>query len=537
MFRSCLVLQNMPGHDERLSTCDSFRDSLLSALRPRVQHDITTADLSPLHEYLYVYDKLSKRDEFEEEYSRARPQRMRAAWDTYESGEPFFPWFTGYLSRLVQFFSEEFEQMKILFGESRAPTLLCHMMKHAMDPHRAGLAERLKAAGQPDIIAEAYSAADKMATKLVGNLEGVDPSLLFEGLDAFFGGFVDFMENYVEVESKVVKDTLSESIDEIIFQPLDSEFDEFGDPDRDAIQVFDAFSVRLLRVIDASYLPLSLSVKRSASFMNGIKVKPIYRSLSTILINFIKMILGKVEEMRVALGFEAQSFTGSKSNNLDSDKGRAVDEGNLAVALAWYQKLKDSNGDLLGSTGGRQLLPCVLRVLQSVGRLVQRVFQLDEESSLSLHSILSVVFKDGSTLDRSNQSEMLSTNSSLGVSFCTLLLQQDLTTSTEFRGFVSSLARNPNQASVRLTTTPGVFSPAIPSINKLKTAAGCLLFDLCTALPRKLLSDVGSDEIWGIGKLTGQESVIEASDRYDDNALPQQIFTQVTNEHSIYIQN
>ena len=45
----------------------------MSALRPRLRQDVTTADLTPLHEYLYVYDKLEKRDEFEEEYSKARP--------------------------------------------------------------------------------------------------------------------------------------------------------------------------------------------------------------------------------------------------------------------------------------------------------------------------------------------------------------------------------------------------------------------------------------------------------------------------------
>jgi hypothetical protein len=526
MFRSCEVLQNMPGQDERLATCDSFRDSLLSALRPRMQHDVTTADLSPLHEYLYVYDKLSKRDEFEEEYSRARPQRLRAAWATYQSGEPFLPWFSGYLSRLVEFFSDEFEQMKILFGSSRAPTLLCQMIKHAMDPIRTELSGRLKSVGQPDVISEAYLMADKIATKLSGHLEGVDSSLLFEALDSFFGGFVEFMESYVEVESKTVKDALVQSADEIIFQLIDSEIDEFGDPDRDALQVFEAFSERLLRIIDGSYHPLSLSVTRSASFMSGIKVKPIYRSLSTILIQFIKLLLGKIEELRVALGFEAQQ-SGSKATSLDGEKGGVTDDVKLTIALAWNQKLKDTNGDVLGSSEGRQLLPCVLRVLQSVGRLVQRVFQLDEESCLALHLILSTIYKDGTSLDRTSQSDLLSANSSLGISFCYLFLQQDLTASTEFRGFISSLARNPNQTSVRLTTSPGVFSSAIPSINKLKMASGCLLFDLCTAFPRKLVSDVSSDEVWAVGKLEAGSSVVDSSDRFDDNALPQQLFTQV----------
>jgi hypothetical protein len=60
MYRSLEILQNLPGHDERKETCEALSGALLAALRPRVRRDIVNLDLSPLHEYLYVYDRLGR---------------------------------------------------------------------------------------------------------------------------------------------------------------------------------------------------------------------------------------------------------------------------------------------------------------------------------------------------------------------------------------------------------------------------------------------------------------------------------------------
>jgi len=35
MFRSLDILKHLPGHEERMQTCDTFRDSLLIAIRPK----------------------------------------------------------------------------------------------------------------------------------------------------------------------------------------------------------------------------------------------------------------------------------------------------------------------------------------------------------------------------------------------------------------------------------------------------------------------------------------------------------------------
>ena len=113
----------------------------------------------------------------------------------------------------------------------------------------------------------------------------------------------------------------------------------------------------------------------------------------------------------------------------------------------------------------------------------------------------------------------------------------------ELKGYLTSMAKNSGQASgLSLATNPGVFTSLIPSISKLKATTGYLLFDLCTALPRKLLREVHTyEDTWAIGKIdinqrgTGGDPNDELdpaayASRVDpdmDNILPQQFFTQV----------
>lgn len=60
MFRSLDILKNLPGNLEREETCETFKNSLLSALRPIVRRDVAGIDIAPLQEYLYVFQKLGR---------------------------------------------------------------------------------------------------------------------------------------------------------------------------------------------------------------------------------------------------------------------------------------------------------------------------------------------------------------------------------------------------------------------------------------------------------------------------------------------
>ena len=60
MHKSIEVLKLLPGHEERVETCESIRDTLLLQLRPSLRSDLLGHDMTPLFEYIYVYGKLNR---------------------------------------------------------------------------------------------------------------------------------------------------------------------------------------------------------------------------------------------------------------------------------------------------------------------------------------------------------------------------------------------------------------------------------------------------------------------------------------------
>ncbi len=60
MFRSLDVLKNLPGHEDRLEMCDTFRLTLLNALRPNIRKEIMDMSIASLQEYAYVFKKLKR---------------------------------------------------------------------------------------------------------------------------------------------------------------------------------------------------------------------------------------------------------------------------------------------------------------------------------------------------------------------------------------------------------------------------------------------------------------------------------------------
>ena len=485
-----------------------------------------------------MYDKLSKGDEFEEEYTKASPERFNTKWENHLDGNSFLLWFNGYMNKLASFFCDEFESAKKIFGDARAPFLLCSIIKHTMDPTRELLAVNLKLLGLSSIASESFLLADKCAGKFLSHLESVEVNKRFESFEAYFGPFIDFMDSYVDLEASSIKSSLESIVGDIIFKGIESELDEFSDPDRDTIQVFEAYAERFLRVVNDSYDPIYSSIKRSSSYLNGIRVKPIFRSLSVTIINFIRLLLGKISELRDALGIEADpSADQNKNSKSNFNESNQQEDKNTSspISLMWLQKLKSQGIDFVSVGAGRQMIPCVLRILQSSGRLVQRIIELEEESSAALFYTFNSLFRDNFP-DKSFSHSIESNAISPGLTFVNLYLQQEIKTSAELKSYLASLAKNPGQTNVQISSSPSVFSSVVPSISKLKLASGGLLFDICTALPRKLCKDIYSDDIWGVGKLTSSD-LISTLEQDDENMLPQQIFTQVKNKNYILILN
>ena len=68
------------------------------------------------------------------------------------------------------------------------------------------------------------------------------------------------------------------------------------------------------------------------------------------------------------------------------------------------------------------------------------------------------------------------------------------------------------------------------SLSKLKLSAGALLFDLCMAVPLKLLGGLAGDDVWAVGALAEAQGdgACDGGVDVDENLLPQQLITQVS---------
>ena len=88
---------------------------------------------------------------------------------------------------------------------------------------------------------------------------------------------------------------------------------------------------------------------------------------------------------------------------------------------------------------------------------------------------------------------------------------------------------------INVTFLRSVFSSVSTPIARLKASAGALLFDLCTAAPDKMVSDLRMDEVWCYGASVYVQSSSINRDREGeashlslcDNLLPLPAFTQV----------
>ena len=144
MFRSLEVLKNLPGNEEREQTCESFKQSLLSALRPRLLRDAVDRNVTPLQEYLYVYQRLGRESELEEEFVKLRPKKyVMHLWDEYlaehrneESiqNEEFATWLAVYLGKVARYLADEQEGAGTLFGPGRGASVLCKMLARILPP-------------------------------------------------------------------------------------------------------------------------------------------------------------------------------------------------------------------------------------------------------------------------------------------------------------------------------------------------------------------------------------------------------------------
>lgn len=513
MYKSLDILQNMPGHEERKETCETLSNLLLSTLRPRVRRDIAGLDLSPLHEYLYAYNKLGKKHELENEYVLARPDRLKKCWESYDpksNRDQFIQWFELFFDKVVSLLSDESSNAELLFGKERSQEVLSAMLEQTLNPLSQPLSKRLNLTKSTVSCTEAYLIVDEYSRKIMSLLEGTSSQRLPKILYAIYGGFVDYLDVYGEAEGDYVRIELIKFLEVVSLKKISSNYvddynnsekggidDELFGDNNDFSETLNLYGSRLVDAADSVYIPVSNSLTRAVTLMGGLRVKPVFRSTASALSLYTKQLISKVDELRVACGLT------SNSNETNSADNKNFNDN-------WSQRLEEN--ELAGNT---VLIPAVLRALQAAGRLTIRLREIDL-LSIELLSTLSIsLFRDIS-LERSVANAINSNNMSIGSAFANYTLQNDPIMSSELRSFLVASSNSHN----------AIFASVIPHLNKLKTSAGTLLFDLCINIPKKALADLCSEEIWQDKNIKYSKSPI------NHNLLPQPAITHV-GEHML----
>lgn len=509
MCWSLEVLQNMPGHEERRETCDKLSDLLLSALRPRVKRDIQEGSAA-LHEYLYVYDKLGRRAELEEEYIRGKVEaRLGGVWGKYSVvNAPFAPFFAAYLAKLAQLLADEAGSLSALFGPDRAAVLASTMLESALEfGSDASLAGRLADSASPETTLAAYQAADDFARKILKHLSDHQdktfrPALLERSLHAIYAGFMQHgAQNAAESEGLLVRTKLAEAASLASFDSAGSE-SALGDDGEEQLfagglddsptEACAQFGERLIAAAEAVLEPVEASLGRCETLLGGVHAKASLRAVATALGSFAKQLGAKVDELRVACGLPHESGGEAASSSSGSSQP------SMALAESWARRL-----ELHDIAAGRMLVPCALRALQAAGRLSRHVRSLESVAAGMLQELSTSLFlPEHAAIDKAVAAAVSSGGGgSVGAAYAACLLQQDPSAASELRSFFS--------------TAGTVFASVSSPLSRLKSAAGALFFDICVLAPEKMLAELAGEDVWS------SEFAVPV-----DSLLPQQAVTQ-----------
>lgn len=521
LYNSLSILQNMPGHDEREGSCTKLTEKLLSNVAPRIRADMMSDNLTPLRDYLYVYEKLGRGADLEKEYIETRPKRLEGIWGSYMQSDGFDRWLPGFMDQVSGFFSEEALNCAQLFGDDRSRRILALILEEIFSPIQGDFAKRMQMSKSPEQCIGAFETVDRFAKAFAPLLADCDANTMVRALSVIYGGCTTYMDVYAEFEGEYLKNELNAALDEVSFDKLRANAgdDMFGQAD--PIETYSLFAEKLVEAADTVYEPSEKIISRSVDFVGGLRVKPTLRNMAATIAAFTKKISGRIDELRVASGFPPErSATSSRSGGKTSPMpGETQSEPAIAavdvkhkVAQNWARVLEAQDVPM------RALVPAALRCLQAAGRLAKRLRELDA-ATVSFLADLAETLNPLRSSGSSTPFDVLVFNAvgspqHIFTVYANYMLAGNPSMATELKSFFSA-------ASSRHVTQT-VLAPVISPLSHLKSAAGALLFDLCISTPEKITSVMAGDDVW-----SSEDNNAGGSDLYQMDLMPQPSFTQI----------
>lgn len=489
----------------------------------------------------FVFRKL----ELEEEYIKARPERLKVAWSTYDGTSDFVKWLQAFLSKVVGLIGDEASHTIALFGKEKSPDIMCGITQEAIRPLAGSWSQRLKDVQTPAARFAAYEVVDHFAAQIIPLLEGCSPQHLFRAMTAVYSGPTEYSQFVAENEGDHLRNFLLHSTEGVTLaaSSMASDLASYNDGDpteggdllpdeEDPADVYCRFGERLVATVDVAFGPTEAAMARAGAFVGGLKVKPCLRAIAAALALFAKHLAGKVDELRVACGLPLDRTigagagssilsAGSVSHPPGSGVAAGMDSEAYAVAQSWALRLQSYDG-----AGGRSLVPASLRALQAAGRLARRMRELDVVAvdifaELSLSLMRDTQSQSFDKLIAQALAGTLVGSRTVGAVLACQSLQANSSSFSETKSFLTTATSHHH-------STQNVFAPVGVPLGRFKSAAGALLFDLCTFAPEKATVDLCSEAMWSAGALPLGSDADGADVATDENMLPQPAVTQVS---------
>ena len=303
-----------------------------------------------------------------------------------------------------------------------------------------------------------------------------------------------------------------------------------------------AFSDSFLLAADACVEPVCESIQRCALILGGLHIKVHMKMVGAALGAFVKKMSMRSEELRQACGLSLSNSTGSNSGAAARTPGGrnvppspAIQPTATELTESWARKLEAQQ---LVASNWRELLPSILRSLQTAGRLLRNLDKIDvcvsevcSAVGVHLASLTNAEELSQKTLEVCRSSMQAAIDKGCGdsdeerLSFLTSsngggelasVYASYLTLQTSAYGDLRHTLRNTGDRSFSLSA----FSAVSAATWRLKLACGCLFFDAATASPTRLLSDYAGEVVWSLVRGTaGSNTWTELT--IDDNLLSQ----------------
>lgn len=493
--------------------------------------------------------------ELQEEYVRARPDRIKPLWEEYSPNKhPEFPkWLASFLGKVARLVADEEASTTALFGPEQSPAVLCDILIEALKPMTASLGSRLSSLRSPEASFDAYCVMEEFACRMLVFIQRTDEAKQVLALKAMYAGFTPFLSMYAECEMGSVRAQFVALLDGITFSTRESSAaasqqakdkntpskakkmaapaagsldDELFGAEGDTADAYGVYGEKILLAAEQFHVPVEVSLRRAVRFAGGVQIKQIVRSLAATLTLMMKHLVLKVDDLGVASGFPRDGAITLQSGglynenvNLDGDVVNIAAAEKLsqqqAVADRFAQQLELSDVD------SRVLITSALRTLQAIGRVSKNFLTIESTTKALLTELQQSIFSGtfggtSASLSTLNQASAAGTSFSVGNVFTAQMLLQDMDALSELKSFLVAGTSSTSQL------TQSSYASVGAALRKLRNAAGQLLFSLCLEAPEKMLSCFAQEEVW-----TSSSSAGSTMDLLREHMLPQSVVTQV----------